>query len=427
MSHSGAPAPRIVTHRALTAHDQLVVVGAGVAGLRTAEAARRAGFTGRLVLVGDEPHAPYNRPPLSKAVLEGTVLPCELQLTTAQALDELGVDLRLAHRAVELDLRAGRVRVESSLGVRPDEDLPYDALVVATGSRPRTLPADIQSNQGLGGVHVLRTVDDAQAVRRDLADARSVVVIGAGFIGAEVASCAARAGARVTVVEQETSPLQRAVGTVAGELCGRLHARAGVGLRCGVRVIEVRGDAAVREVRLDDGSTLAADLVIVGIGSAPNVEWLHSSGLDVSDGLVCDETLASAPGIWGAGDAVSSLHPVLERRLRLQSWTAAAEQAAVAAHNAVHADRRPARVIPYFWSDQYGARVQGLGTPSADQVVLFGSPEDLRFFALHRDGESFSMVVAVDRPDVVMKFRPLLATRSPWDDAVALAKRLLAA
>jgi NADPH-dependent 2,4-dienoyl-CoA reductase/sulfur reductase-like enzyme len=397
----------------------VVVVGASLAGLHAVEGVRRAGFKGELVLVGAEEHLPYNRPPLSKSFLTGAVRHDALGLRTEEHLANLGVTLRLGTTATGLDLDAREVVFD---GAR----LPFGSLLITTGSRPATLPP-VGGNPPQG-VHLLRTVDDATALREDLLRARDVVVIGAGFIGAEVASSAAALGARVTVVEAAPTPLARALGPTIGEVCGRLHGHHGVTLRCGSGVAQLEGAPAVKSVLLTDGTRLPADVVVVGIGVRPDTGWLEGSGLDLSDGVVCDETLnAGAPGVWAAGDVVTWTNPLYGRRMRLQAWTAATEQARAAAANAVADTPKPCPVIPYFWSDQYGKRLAALGVPGeVDKPHVVGDLDGLRFVSLHPDGDRIGMVFALDRPDLIMKFRKLVMTRAPFDEAVGLAERLVA-
>ena len=396
----------------------VVVVGASLAGLRAVEGVRRAGFKGELILVGAEEHLPYNRPPLSKDLLTGMVEHNALGLCTEEHLADLGVTLRLGTPATGLDLGAREVVLD---GAR----LPFGSLLVTTGSRPAALP---HGGAPPRGVHLLRTVDDALALRDDLSRARDVVVVGAGFVGAEVASSAAELGARVTVVEAAPAPLARALGPTIGEVCGRLHGLHGVTLRCGAGVAALEGTPAVTSVRLTDGTRLPADVVVVGIGVRPDTDWLEGSGLDLSDGVVCDETLnAGHPGIWAAGDVATWTNPLYGRRMRLQAWTAASEQALAAARNAVADTPKPCSVVPYFWSDQYGKRLAALGVPGeADEPHVVGDLEGLRFVSLHPDGDRIGMVFALDRPDLIMKFRRLVMTRAPFGEAVELAERLVA-
>jgi NADPH-dependent 2,4-dienoyl-CoA reductase/sulfur reductase-like enzyme len=405
--------------------ERLVVVGASLAGLRAVEAARRRGFTGEVVLVGAEGRAPYDRPPLSKAVLapdgplEPPVLRNEVSLRT-----ELGVALRLGTPATGLDIDARVVQ----LG---DEEVRYDALVIATGATARTLPG----SEGIAGVQTVRTAADAAAVRTALDGGARTVVVGAGFIGSEVASAARARRVPVTVVEAADVPLVRAVGAEAGAVLVDLHRAAGTDLRLGVGVVGLRtelgadGTERVTGVRLTDGSTVPADLVVVGIGAAPATGWLRDSGLALhprDGGVVCDATSwTGAPGVYAAGDLVHWPNPLFARDpgdlMRLEHWTSAAEQGALAAVHALRlAEPKPLATVPYFWSDWYGHRVQLVGVAAADEVLRV-DPGTERPLLLYRRGDRVVGALSVDRPAEIMKYRRLVAGRSPWEDALALA------
>ncbi|MEU4673792.1 FAD-dependent oxidoreductase [Amycolatopsis sp. NPDC023774] len=392
---------------------RLVVVGASLAGLRAVEGARKAGFTGSVTLVGAEEHLPYDRPPLSKAFLDGPVAAPVFR--EEQVLrDELGVELVLGTRAHALD-PAGRV-VHAGEG-----ELPYDGLVIATGATPRTLPG----TSHLAGVHTLRTLDDALAVRAALDAGARTVVIGAGFIGSEVASAARKRGLPVTVVEAAPTPLMRAIGAM-GEPCSALHRANGTDLRCGVAVTGVEGHDRVERVRLADGTLLDADLVVVGAGAVPATDWLAGSGLTLEDGVVCDETLATGlPGVYAAGDVARWANPLFGRAMRLEHWSSAAEQGAAAGvAAALPGAARPYETVPYFWSDWYDTRIQFAGVPDADEIqVVLGDPDEGRFVALYRSGDHLTGVLAVNKQRETMKFRALIARRTDWSGALDFAAR----
>ncbi|HWH27989.1 MAG TPA: FAD-dependent oxidoreductase [Mycobacteriales bacterium] len=391
--------------------DPLVVVGASLAGLRAVEAARRAGFDGPLVLVGAEPHLPYDRPPLSKAWLAAGPAPEVPTYRPRADLDELGVELRLGTPASGLDVDAREVLLDG-------ERLRYGALVVATGAAARTLPGEQPD-----GVHVLRTVDDARDVRAGLERGARTVVVGAGFIGSEVASAARARELPVTVVEAAPAPLVRAVGPTAAPLLTALHGRAGTDLRCGAGVagFEQHG-GRVTGVRLDDGGVLPADLVVVGVGAAPCTGWLDGSGLAVDDGVVCDGALRAAPGVFVAGDVARVRDG--DRDLRVEHWTSAAEQGALAGANAVASTAgeplRTASPVPYFWSDVYGSRVQLVGRPTDDTELL--GAEDGPWLVLYRDGDRLAGALGLDLPGRIMKFRALVARGAGIDDAHELVR-----
>lgn len=393
---------------------RLVVIGASLAGLRAVEAARKAGHEGPVVLIGDEQHLPYDRPPLSKAYLEAGEPESTAFREEQHLVEELGVELRLGAPASGLDPDSREVVVGG-------DRVPYDALVVATGARARTLPQAAD----LAGVHPLRTLDDAVAVRRELDRGVKVVVVGAGFIGSEVASGARRRGLDVTVVEALETPLVRACGEAPGRWIAGLHERNGTRLLCGSGVARMHGTGRVEAVELTDGTVLDADLVIVGVGATPNTEWLDGSGVVLDNGVVCDETLASSvPGVYAAGDVANWVNPVFGRRQRLEHWTSAAEQGAAAARNALDpANAKPYRTVPYFWSDWYGSRIQFVGSPQADEVLLVdGDPESGgRWVALYRSGDRLGGALTLDGQTEIMKYRGKILKGATWDDAVAFA------
>jgi NADPH-dependent 2,4-dienoyl-CoA reductase/sulfur reductase-like enzyme len=392
----------------MTELERLVIVGASLAGLRSAEAARRAGFAGDVILIGEEPHLPYDRPPLSKAYLDSPDVPS----VTYRALDELvelGVDLRLGAAATALDVAAREVTVG-------DGTVPYDALVIATGSSARTLPGC----DGLAGVHTLRTVDDAAAVRGALDAGARTVVIGAGFIGSEVASGARKRGLPVTVLEGAEVPLVRAVGTEMGVAVSSLHARNGTDLRCGVSVSGIsRTDDGLR-VDTADGTSYPADLVVVGVGASATTAWLEGSGLKVEDGIVCDDALwTGVPGVYAAGDVARWTNPLFGRSMRLEHWTSAAEQGAIAALNAIGHPRATYSTVPYFWSDWYDTRIQFVGVPDTDEIrVVEGSSDEARFVALYRSGNRLAGALCVGYPARTMKLKRLIAGAASWADAL---------
>lgn len=392
---------------------RLVVVGASLAGLRAVEGARKAGFDGRITLIGAEEHLPYDRPPLSKAFLDGAV---EAPFFRDESVltEELGVELMLGTRATALDPRHQIVHAGGC-------DVPYDGLVIATGATARNLPGA----ERLSGVHTLRTLDDASAVREAL-DARArTVVIGAGFIGSEVASGARKRGLPVTVVEAAPTPLVRAVGSM-GRPCSALHLANGTDLRCGVAVAALEGDGRVERVRLADGTLIEADLVVVGAGAVAETGWLEGAGLQLDNGVVCDETLAAGPpGVYAAGDVARWYNPLFERHMRLEHWSSAAEQGAAAgAAAAVAGTAKPYETVPYFWSDWYDTRIQFVGIPDADEVTFaLGDAESNRFVALYRSGDRLVGALAVNKQREIMKFRALIARRSSWSDALDFAAK----
>ncbi|MEU7721180.1 NAD(P)/FAD-dependent oxidoreductase [Streptomyces tibetensis] len=388
---------------------QVVVVGASAAGLAAVETLRRTGFDGTLTLVGDEPHAPYDRPPLSKQILSGAWTTGQLALRPQADLDALGLDLRLGTAATGLDLTGRTVLLAD--GSR----LPYDGLIVATGVRPRRLPGD-------RGAHVLRTLDDALALRERLKPGRRLVVVGAGFLGAEAAAVARGLGARVTLLEPAPVPLAHAVGTEVGRLLSRTHLDHGVELRTGVTVTGVNDGG----VRLADGEVVGADEVLVAVGSLPNTEWLADSGLPVGDGVLCDAYCQAVPGVYAAGDVARWDNPLFGTSMRIEHRTHAAEQGMAAARNLLAAPeaRRPFAPVPYFWSDQYGTRIQAYGfLRGHDEVVVVeGDLADRRFVAAYRRGDRLTGALAMGVPPrTVRAWRQAVAGGAAWRDAVGAA------
>ena len=391
------------------------IVGASLAGYWAAETLRRDGFEGRISLIGDEPHAPYDRPPLSKKFLAGDLYDDRLPLTTAEKLADLGLEMRLGCRATGLDVATRTLEVD---GVAE----PYDGLLIATGARCRNLPG----TAGLAGVHTLRTRDDAEAIRDALANgARRVVVVGAGFIGAEVASTAIGRGAEVTMVEALEAPFGRVLGVEMGAVMADVHRRHGVDLRTGVGVDEVLGDDRLAGVRLADGATLEADLLVVGIGVVPNTDWLEGSGLTLDDGVVCDETCLAAPDVAAAGDVARWANPRYGEVMRVEHWDNAVQQGVHAARRLLQSDEEatPYAPVPWFWTDQYDRKVQLAGRPHTDDEVrvVAGSTAEHRFAAFYgRDGR-FTAALGMNRPRQVMQSKGLLDAGASWDEALAFA------
>ncbi|MFI9408634.1 NAD(P)/FAD-dependent oxidoreductase [Nocardia gamkensis] len=398
--------------------ENFVVVGASLAGLRAVEAARKAGFEGAVTLIGAEEHLPYDRPPLSKAYLEQLpdgAGPASTIFRTEEVLrEELGVELELGAPATSLDTARKQVLV----GGRA---VSYDALVIATGADARTLPGA----EGLSGVHTLRTLDDAIAIRRALEAGARTVVVGAGFIGSEVAAGARKRGLDVTILEALPTPLVRAVGDRMGAACAALHERNGTPLRCGVGVTGLQGDGRVERVLLSDGTAIEADLVVVGIGAIPATGWLESSGLRLDNGVVCDATLwTGVDGVYAAGDVARWHNPLFDRLMRLEHWTSAAEQGALAARNALDPESaRQYLTVPYFWSDWYDSRIQFVGVPTADEIrVVDGDLDaDERWVALYREGDRLAGALTLNGQNVIMKYRGLLMKKAGWDEALAFA------
>jgi len=392
--------------------DRVVVVGASLAGLRACETLRRGGFAGTITLIGAEEHLPYDRPPLSKKLLAGEWEPERIALRKPGDLDALGLDVRLGTCAAGLDLAAGAVTLDDGT------DVPYDGLIVATGARPRRLPGQTE------GVHELRTLDDSLALRAAFAGGSArVVVVGAGFIGLEVAATARAAGCAVTVLEGAPAPMIRGLGEQMGTAAAAHHSAAGTVVRCGITVTAVHAD----RVELSVGETVAADVVVVGVGVTPATEWLGDSGLELRDGLVCDETLRAADRVYAAGDVVRWPNRHFDEEMRVEHWTNAAEQGAAAAENllseAAGGTATRYAPVPFFWSDQGRQRLQFLGRAGAedDVEVVVGSTEDLAFVALYGRAGRLRGALGVNLPRLVMPYRALLADKVSWDDALTFA------
>lgn len=401
----------------MSALERVVVVGASLAGLRAAEALRREGYDGRLILVGAEPHLPYDRPPLSKELLQGRWEADRTALRKPDSYGELDLDLRLGRRATRLDLGARRVELDRGA------PLDFDGLVVATGATPRTLPGP-----SLAGVHTLRTLDDAVAIRSELERSPRVAVVGAGFIGGEVAASCRALGLAVTLVEALAVPLSNALGEELGGVCAALHRDRGVDLRCGVGVERLEGGERVERLRLSDGSRVAADLVVVGIGVRPETGWLEGSGLALDDGVLCDETCATAaPGVVAAGDVARWRNPLFEEAMRVEHWTNAVEQGEHAARRLLAGagpGATPFAPVPFFWSDQHDVKLQcaGRGRPGDQLRIVHGSTEERRFVALYGRSGRLVGAVAMNRARLLMRYRQRIAERAPFEDAIAEAR-----
>lgn len=406
----------------------VVVVGASLAGLRACESLREEGFDGTITLVGAEHEIPYDRPPLSKKVLAGEWEVERIRLRKADDFESLALALRLGVRATALDTHARTLSLDDGTTVV------YDGLILATGASPRRLP----DQPLLAGVVELRTLADSVDLRDRIAGGTArVTVIGAGFIGLEVAATARALGCAVTVLEGAPSPLIRGLGVEMGAAVAGVHARNGVHLRCGVQVASLEGEAGqVTGVRLGDGSLVASDVVVVGIGVAPNTQWLVGSGLTIGDGIVCDATLsAGVPGVYAAGDCARWPNAAFagfdDQEMRVEHWTNAAEQGAAAARNlllvAGGGEAEPFTSVPFFWSDQFDSRIQFVGRAHGDdEVHVFAGSTDGAFAALYGYQGRLRGVLGVSMPRMVMPFRALLAANATWAEALAKAAALTA-
>ncbi|MFE9724245.1 NAD(P)/FAD-dependent oxidoreductase [Streptomyces sp. NPDC005794] len=358
---------------------RVLVVGASAAGLTTAEALRRKGYQGELTLLGAERHPPYDRPPLSKHVLSGSRTPDTAHLRTPGTLAALDAAFLLGDPAAGLDPGSRTVRTESG------RELSADAVVVATGLRPRTLPGQPDAE----GVHVLRTLDDALALREGLLTARRLVVVGEGVLGSEIAATARSMGLDVNLAGPRPAPMLDQFGPVVSDLLAALHTGHGVTLRLGHAVTGLTAARGrVTGVRLDTEEVLPADVVVVAIGGEPATGWLTGSGLRIDNGLVCDSRCRAAEGIYAVGDVAAWHHELFDVPMRLENRTNATEQALAVADNILGADR-PYTPVPYFWTDQFDARIQAHGRlgPDAGVTVVDGHPTSGRFVVRYeRDG-----------------------------------------
>jgi 3-phenylpropionate/trans-cinnamate dioxygenase ferredoxin reductase component len=392
----------------------VAIVGASLAGLNAAMTLRREGYEGPLTIVGEEPHRPYDRPPLSKEVLTGawepdrTFLPCDD--------DAIGARWLLGRRAVGLDVEARRLRLDDD----SEESFP-DGIVVATGAGPRLLPGP-----ELAGVHVIRSLEDSVALAAALAAAPArVVVVGAGFIGGEVASACVSLGIPVSVVEAMPVPLAPVIGEELGAIVTEIHRRRGVDVRTGVGVRRLEGDAEgrVSKVHLDDGGAIVAEVVVVGIGVEPRTGWLADSGLDLGGGLVCDETGLAAPGIVGAGDVVARPSRRYGGVRRVEHWDNAVRQGQHAARRLLAGPEAAVEFdpVPWFWSDQHGLKLQLIGSArGAEEVrIVKGGLDDEFLLALYRRGDRLSAAFGIECGREVIASRRLIAKDATWEEATA--------
>ena len=386
------------------------IVGASLAGLSAANTFRGRGHDGQIVVVDPSPELPSDRPPLSKQVLAGEWDVERAHQPLANKLPELDVDLRLGTAATALDV------ANRTLTLSDGSQLTADGIVLAMGAAARRLPGS-----DLEGVHVVRDLADTMALRADL-DRRParVAVVGAGFIGAEVAATCREQGFEVTMIEAAPTPLLRAFPATIGNFVTDLHRDHGVDVRLGVGVDGLTDDGAghVTGIRMADGTVVQAEVVVIGIGVTPNTAWLEGSGLDLSDGVICDATCLAAPGITAAGDVASWVNEHFGERMRVEHWEHAIEQGEAAAVRLLggDVDAVPYLSVPWFWSDQYDRKIQMAGRPAAgDELHLVeGSIEERRFVVAFRRGDRCTGVLGVSRPRHVVQARMKLAESLDW-------------
>ncbi len=405
-----------------------VIVGASLAGINAARTLRLQGHTGSIIVVDADSERPYDRPPLSKQMLTGEWEPEKILLPAGK--EDLDLEFRLGVRAKAVDLAARQITLEGADGTVANTA--FDSLVIASGASARRLP----DTAGIAGVHVVRTLADSLALRAELeAGPSRVVVIGAGFIGAEVASSCRKRGIEVTLVEAMPLPLERILGAEMGRVCAQVHIENGVDLRLGTGVLQleteiVDGVEKVVGVALTDGTSVATEVVIVGIGVTLNVDWLEGSGLTLDDGVVCDNTLLAAPGVVAAGDIARYPSARFGRMLRVEHWeTAIAGGEAAARRLLAEASGETPVVfdpIPWFWSDQYDRKIQLAGRPMPTDtcVVVHGSTDEFRFVALYGDGDRLTGVLGMNRPRHVVQLRALFEEGASFSEACERAATL---
>jgi NADPH-dependent 2,4-dienoyl-CoA reductase/sulfur reductase-like enzyme len=374
----------------------IAVAGASLAGLSAVRALRAEGFDGRIVVVGAERELPYDRPPLSKQVLSGA----STNVALLRDGEELDVEWRLGRAATGLDVGGRRLLVG-------DDEVRFDGLVIATGARVRTVP----------GALALRTLQDCVALSSALERASRVVIIGGGFIGAEVAATCRARGLDVTLVEPLPGLMERAVGPGVAEYLAALHRAEGVDVRLGVAVREVRG----QRVLLDDDTELAADVVVAAVGVEPETDWLHGSGVELDGGVICDATCLAAPGVVAAGDVARWPNERTGDFRRIEHWDNAIRQGEHAARRLLGRDE-PFAPVPWFWSDQYAHKLQLAGTTFAydEALTVLEDPEKGRLVTLYRRGDRLAAVLAIGRAKVLLRYRGLIEAGTAWDEALAV-------
>lgn len=379
--------------------ESVLIVGASAAGLCTAEALRRGGYHGRITLLGEEPHAPYDRPPLSKQVLSGAWQPAQAALRAEQALVALDAEFVLGDAAAELDVAARTVRTDSGRSFQAD------AIVIATGARARQLPGQ----EGLAGVHVLRSLDHTLALRAELLAAKRVVVVGEGVLGSEIAATARTLGLEVTLVGPLAAPMAAQIGPLASGLLAQVHQERGVQLRLGTLIAGLTSaDGRVTGVRLASGEELPAEVVVVTIGASPATDWLLGSTLVVDNGVVCDAHCKAAEGIYAVGDVARWHHQKLGRLARFENRTNAAEQAEAVAAD-ILGRVAPYVPVPYFWTDQFDVKIQVFGLISADAdaevEIVEGDLSARRFVARYTRAGVVTGVLGWNMPKQVRQHR----------------------
>ena len=385
--------------------ESYVIVGAGIAGNAAAETLRKQGFDGAVHLVGAEPYRPYDRPPLSKEFLSGAKEEEKLFFKPEDFYAEQSIEFHLGTEATTLDPTSNTVTLSNG------ETLHYDKLLLATGSRVKTLPIP---GSNLQGVHYLRTINDSQAIAQSMNGASRVVIVGAGFIGSEVAAVCKTAGLEVTVLEIQPQPMAHILGEEMGAIYANLHTGRGIDLRLREGISEIRGNSRAEQVLTDQSNTIDCDFVVIGVGIAPDTALAESAGLDVDHGILVDESCqTSHPDIYAAGDVANWYHPGLGRHLRVEHWDNALNQGAAAAKSMLGAPE-PYSPTLYFWSDQYDLNIQYLGHATQwDEVAVRGNPSDEKFTAFYlKDGTVYGALVVNNFRDI-RPTRTLIGQKTP--------------
>ena len=398
----------------------IAIVGASLAGLSAARTLRREGFNGSIVVLDADPALPYDKPPLSKQLLAGDWDPEKIVLSAVN--EDLQLDLRRATRAIALDTANRQLTFTTSQSAASDvapgerETLTYDGLILACGASARWLPG----TQGIAGVHVVRSLDDSLQLRDELeANPSRVVVIGAGFIGAEVASTCRKRGLNVTLIEAMPLPLGHILGEQVGEVCAEIHRMNGVDLRLGTGIeklntIQTDEGERVVGVTLSNGETIDAEVVVIGIGVAVNTQWLENSGLHLENGIVCDNTLKAAANVVACGDIARYPSARMGQMVRIEHWEHAIAGGEAAARTLLaEMSGQPGPVfdaLPWFWSDQYDRKIQLAGRPGPDDSfeIVHGSLEEFRFVALYGKGDNLTAVLGMNRPRHVVQLRTIM-------------------
>lgn len=388
---------------------RVVVVGASLAAVHAIDSLRETGYQGQITLVGAEQRLPYDRPPLSKEALRDGPDAGKLLLRQPDWYLSRDVDLHLGRPVIGLDARHRRVQLAG--GPR----LHYDGLIIATGSRARRFPlldADAHA-------HTVRTIDDAAALHRHLDAGRHLVVVGAGFIGLEVAATASAIGMDVSVVETAPTPLTRVLGGEVGDWFRRLHQSHGITIHCDNGIERVDTDGRGSKLHLRDGTVLAADVVLAGIGAAPATGWLRGSGVAVSDGVTCDSSLrTSAPGVVAAGDVARWYNPLFGQQLRVEQWSNAVEQGRHAAVTLL-GGTDPFASVPYFWSDQFDAKVRFAGRANGAEHIHIRQDSNDSLVALFGANGLIRGALCVNEPRKLARYRAAIAAQTLWNDAIS--------